>query len=80
MEELMEINKKITKDLAEALQNLINEVLDIRGIKVDEYKPDAFKQARKALEMYNSVKDMTDKELQEFIIDDFIKTGGTMPH
>lgn len=41
-------------DLLEALQNLIGEVKDIRGVDVEEYKPAAFEQARAAIKKATS--------------------------
>lgn len=37
-------------DLRLALETLIDEVLDIRGVDIEEYKPRAFEDARKILE------------------------------
>jgi hypothetical protein len=42
----------IEKELAEALENLIDAVTDIRGIDIECYKPNEFKQAYKVLSKY----------------------------
>lgn len=36
-------------ELLDALQNLIDGVLDVRGVDMEEYRPQAFKRARDAI-------------------------------
>ena len=36
-------------ELLEALEELMSDVLDIRGVDVEEYKPEGFKRARAAI-------------------------------
>ena len=45
----IELMTKLEEELAEALKNLINAVTDIRGVDIELYKPNEFKQAYKVL-------------------------------
>ena len=44
--------KELEKELAEALENLIDAVNDIRGIDIEEYKPTEFRKAYEVLSKY----------------------------
>jgi hypothetical protein len=52
---------ELEKELAEALENLIDAVSDIRGIDIEEYKPNEFRLAYEVLSKYDEIYELTKK-------------------